>query len=46
MKCSKCKKKAEFFLPDEKGKAKTYFCEDHAIEYLKEGERGFLPRVE
>jgi protein-arginine kinase activator protein McsA len=46
MKCSRCNRKAEFFLPDEKGKPKVYFCENCAIAYLKQNkEVSFLPRI-
>ncbi len=42
MKCSKCKKKAAFKSQD----GKKYYCEDHAIGYLKDPKHdGFLPRL-
>lgn len=44
-KCSFCDKQAEYFLPDESGKPRLYFCEDHAIEWLKEGKASYLPKV-
>lgn len=44
MKCSynNCKKKAEFYLPNDK---KKVFCEDHAILFLKKGKEVFLARI-
>jgi len=45
LKCSFCDKKAEYYLPDESGKPKSYFCEDHAIKWLKEGRVSYLPRI-
>jgi DNA repair exonuclease SbcCD nuclease subunit len=46
IKCSKCKKMAEFYLPDENDKPKLYFCENHGIDYLKNrGGVALLPRI-
>ncbi len=42
VKCTKCKKKAEFCLPD---KPQVCFCENHAIKYLQSTSESFLPRI-
>lgn len=44
MKCShgRCKKKAEFCL---EWNERIGFCENHAIEYLKQSNESFLPRI-
>ncbi len=45
-KCSFCDKPAEYYLPDESGKPKLYFCEDHALEWLKVGKVSYLPKID
>lgn len=35
LKCSFCDKPAEYYLPDETGKPKLYFCEEHALKWAK-----------
>jgi len=45
VKCSKCSKKAEYFLPDVWNRPKEYYCEDHGMLLLKSGAVNFLPRI-
>jgi len=44
-KCSKCSKKAEYYLPDSWGRPEKYFCENHGMILLKTGEKNFLPKL-
>lgn len=44
-KCSSCKKEAEFYYEKEHGTRNRYFCNDHAVEFLKDGKADFLPRI-
>lgn len=46
MKCDKCRKQAEGFLPSKSGKTKGYLCENHVIKYLVENKVDFIPRIE
>ena len=42
MKCSKCRRRAQFRTPD----GKAYLCEDDAIKFLKNLKNPpFLPRI-
>ena len=45
VKCSKCNKKAEYFLPDVWNRPKEVLCEGHAMNMLKSGTTNFLPRL-
>ena len=44
-KCSSCKKNAEFYYQKDEKARKTYFCEDHGLEFMQREKAAFLPRV-
>ena len=44
-KCSSCKKMSEFYYQKDEKARKTYFCEDHGLEFMQEKKAYFLPRV-
>ena len=45
-KCSFCSKKAEFYFQKDENVKKKYFCENHAIEFMKREKVDFLQRVD
>jgi hypothetical protein len=45
MKCSKCKKEAEYYYTSEEGKKKILLCKEDAFKIIKEKNLAFLPKL-